>query len=104
MTDATEKCENLAFYDVVDNLVDGITPNFDFSEELSSEMRDVYELRQGLATIIVDIDYDKESITILRRLGGEDEILRLFSDEDFADFNPNFSSNIVAITYDAIRQ
>lgn len=97
MTDSS-KCETLAFYDVVDNLVDG-TQKFDFSEELSADMTDVYELTQEQSRILLSIDYAAESITILRKKDENEEILRFFVGEDFT---PELASNIVAITYEAV--
>jgi hypothetical protein len=108
MAESSENCDTVAFYDVVDNLIDGTVADpilsgasrFDFSEELSTEMRDVYELPQGQSRILLNIDYADESITILRRAGGKDEVLRSFV---AGDWNPELASNIVAITYEAIR-
>lgn len=99
MAETSEQCDTLAFYDVVDNLIDGIQ-KFDFSDELSTDMCDVYTLAQGESRILVNIDYAAESITTLRRTGENDEILRFFVGEDFT---PELSSNIVRITYEAIR-
>lgn len=99
MTDAPEQCDTLAFYDTVDNLIDGIQ-KFDFSDELSTDMCDVYQLAQGQALILVNIDYEAESIAIVRRTDENDGILRSF---EGADFTPELASNIVAITYEALR-
>ena len=99
MAETPEQCETLEFYDIVDNLIDG-TQNFDFSEKLSSDMCDVYQLSQGQSRILVKIDYGAESITIVRRTGDQDEMLRHFVGEDFT---PELASNIVAITYESIR-
>jgi hypothetical protein len=109
MSETTEQCDTLAFYDVVDNLVDGTVADptlseetrFDFNEELSTDMCDVYELPQEKQSrILLNIDYAAESITILRKKGETEEILRFFTGEDF---NPNLASNIVAITYEAFQ-
>jgi hypothetical protein len=98
MTDAPEQCDTLAFYDTVDNLIDGIQ-KFDFSDELSTDMCDVYQLAQGQSLILANIDYEAESIAIIRRTGESDEVLRSFGGEDFT---PELASNIVRITYEAL--
>jgi hypothetical protein len=108
MSETTEQCDTLAFYDVVDNLVDGTVADpilseatrFDFSDELSADMCDVYELPQGESRILLNLDYAAESIIIARRTGDNEEVLRFFTGEDFT---PELASNIVAITYEAIR-
>lgn len=100
MTEMTERCEPVAFYDTVDNLVDGVQKTFDFSEELSTDMCDVYELVQEKSSILVNIDYAAESIIILRRTGENDEILRFFVGEDFT---PELSSNIAQITFESFE-
>lgn len=98
MTDTPEQCDNATFYDVVDNLIDG-TQKFDFSD-LSTDMCDVYEWSHEQSLILLKIDYDAESIAIIRRTGENEEVLRFFEGEDFT---PELASNIVAITYEAIR-
>jgi hypothetical protein len=99
MTESSKQCDTLAFYDVVDNLVDG-TQKFDFSDELSTDMCDVYELLHDQSRILLNIDYAAESITILRKTGEHEEVLHCFDGEDFT---PELASNIVAITYEAFR-
>lgn len=94
MTETSEKCDTLAFYDAVDNLIEGVQ-NFDFSDDLSSEMRDVYELVQGRSRTLLYIDYAAESITALRKTGDDEEIIVFFVSEDFT---PELSANIVSIT------
>lgn len=98
MAETSEQCDTLAFYDVVDNLIDGIQ-KFDFSDELSTDMCDVYELAQDGSSILICIDYAAESITSLRRTGEKDEIIRFFVGEDCT---PELSSNIVRIIYEAV--
>jgi hypothetical protein len=63
-------------------------------------MCDVYELAQEQSRILLNIDYAAESITILRRTGETDEILRFFVGEDFT---PELSSNIARITFEAFE-
>lgn len=94
MTETAEKCDTLAFYDAVDNLIEGVQ-NFDFSDELSSDMCDVYKLSQERSHTLLYIDYAAESITALRRTGTDEEIIVFFVSEDFT---PELSANIVSIT------